>query len=636
MNELYGAKNILKQRHSGFKSTIHALAEVVDNSIDAGAKNIKVVLSEEKLKTGNSSRTRLTEIFVVDDGCGMDEGKLNRCLTFADGDGGGDGKIGTFGYGLPNSTIFVCKRGDVYSRVENEKWGHVYLDIDEIIASNSSKYPPSKKLSSIPELPFVSNSTKKGTVIRWSNLDNCDAALARTIADRANELLGRLYRYFIAEDKIKIELICLQKGNKTPDSRTFVVPNDPLFLSESETVITKVLWAEAARTGELINPKANSKDPYFDASWHYKKFTEGYEPFKTQKALFRKHDPFWNLKCEVDLGDRTAHYTIKAAYANASIANPGRRSGGATNVGMAINKKMTGTPQFGSANIFWIREGRELDFGSYGIYRTQEQKNRFWTIEIHFDSDLDDLLGVSNTKQSVDFRSINYALDPIDARTKYKKTEQRELLFWDITDKANACYKSMRKILDGYAKEHLRKMEVIKPERKPIPEVEGTVFRAFPKGGSEWKKEEIEIAVKFLKTKYMTIDLKEIKQQVELAAAGLTDTVVLYAPNETGNLFDIEPVRGKSITVFNTNHPYYTKVIQPLKGSTTFSTFTVAIEMLISAFALKKVHVLKEYPDYEESLDHYIETASTQLKQFINRGKVEVDLSDIKTPIDED
>ena len=631
MNELYGAKNILKQRHSGFKSTIHALAEVVDNSIDAGAKNIKVILSEESVRSGNSDRKRLTEIFVVDDGCGMEEDKLNRCLTFADGDGGGDGKIGTFGYGLPNSTIFVCKRGDVYSRTKHGSWGHVYLDIDEIIESNSSKYPPSTKLNSLPDLPTESDSMQHGTIIRWSNLDNCDAAHARTIADRANELLGRLYRYYISENKISIELICIQKGNSKPESNSKVVPNDPLFLMETETVMTKVLWTQAKRKGELINPKANSDEPYFDASWHFRKFTEGCEPFKTQKALFREHEPFWNLKREVNLGNRKACYTIKAAYANSSIANPGRRGGGSTEVGKLIGRKMTGTSQFGSANIFWIREGRELDFGSYGIYRIQEEKHRFWTIEIHFDSDLDDLLGVSNTKQSVDFRSVTYDIQEIQAREVLKKSEQRELLFWDITDQANQCYKSMKKILDEYAKEHKRKMEVIKPKPKPIPEVEGTVFRAFPKGGSEWNKEEIKIAVQFLKTKYMTIDLKEIKQQVELAAAGLTDTVVLYAPNETGNLFDIEPVRGKSITVFNTNHPYYTNVIQPLKGSTTFSTFTIAIEMLISAFALKKVHVLKEYPDYEESLDHYIETASTQLKQFINRGKVEVDLSEYES-----
>ena len=51
---------------------------------------------------------------------------------------------------------------------------------------------------------------------------------------------------------------------------------------------------------------------------------------------------------------------------------------------------------------FLDKEGRELDFGSYSLYKPSDVKQRFWTIEIHFDHSLDEI-PVSNTKQSVIF-----------------------------------------------------------------------------------------------------------------------------------------------------------------------------------------------------------------------------------------
>jgi hypothetical protein len=82
------------------------------------------------------------------------------------------------------------------------------------------------------------------------------------------------------------------------------------------------------------------------------------------------------------------------------------RNGGSTSLGKEFAKKMSGDSHFRSANIFFIRTGREIDFGSYGLYTVTDEKNRFWTIEIHFDKDLDELLGVSNSKQSVDFKYV--------------------------------------------------------------------------------------------------------------------------------------------------------------------------------------------------------------------------------------
>ena len=72
MNELYGSHFIERQRSSGYRSTVYAMAEIVDNSVDAKASEIKIVLSEKESHTGSRSRTSLDKIFFLD--------KMNKLL----------------------------------------------------------------------------------------------------------------------------------------------------------------------------------------------------------------------------------------------------------------------------------------------------------------------------------------------------------------------------------------------------------------------------------------------------------------------------------------------------------------------------------------------------------------------------
>ena len=61
-------------RDSGYKSTTHALAELIDNAIEAGATAIEVFgISGRNDQTG---RTTLKELAVLDNGEGMDEVRL--------------------------------------------------------------------------------------------------------------------------------------------------------------------------------------------------------------------------------------------------------------------------------------------------------------------------------------------------------------------------------------------------------------------------------------------------------------------------------------------------------------------------------------------------------------------------------
>ena len=86
MPSLYGSRDILSRRNSGYKSSVNALAELVDNSIDAGATKITIELLEGPLRDQNQTTRKLQEIRVLDNGHGMAPEALNKCLAFGDGD----------------------------------------------------------------------------------------------------------------------------------------------------------------------------------------------------------------------------------------------------------------------------------------------------------------------------------------------------------------------------------------------------------------------------------------------------------------------------------------------------------------------------------------------------------------------
>ena len=231
-NQLYGSHYIERQRSSGYKSTTYAMAEIVDNSVDASADNIHIILSEKETHTGNRSRTTLDRIFFVDDGSGMDEEILNTCLTFSEGAGKDDKRIGAFGVGLPNSSIAVCRRVEVYSKGSDDRWRYVFLDVDDQLQRQEAGYDSCKELTpNFPELEDFIDSAK--SIVVWSNLDRLDVSKANTLISRSEKLLGRIYRYKIMKG-LNITFTAFRQGKKTPIKKKEKVPESKKPIKKKE------------------------------------------------------------------------------------------------------------------------------------------------------------------------------------------------------------------------------------------------------------------------------------------------------------------------------------------------------------------------------------------------------------------
>ncbi len=635
MNNLYGNRFIEKLVSSGYKNPTYAIAEIIDNSIDANAKNIDIVFIEEITKEGGRNSKFISDVFFIDDGNGMDEIKINGCLKFSDGEGASKSRIGAFGVGLPNSSIFVGRRVEVYSKDKSTgNWNYVFLDLDNQLSRIDPGYDDSiVNTPSFREQNLDIDTQKNSTIIRWSKIRNIGARKPRTVIDRTQKLIGRIYRY--ALDNVSITFSSKFSENKNFDIKNEkTLPYDPLFLKESRSQITDLVW-ELATTDESntkhyqVSQGLEDKKE-FNTKYHYKKFIRGCIPNQTILPLFQKFDNYWDVKQVLSINKKKYIYTIRASFANKSIAHPGIRSGGKTELGQEIRKKMVGTSHFNGGNISFIRNNREIDSGSYGLYSLTTEKERFWTIEIHFDSSLDRLMGLDYQKQNVAFRPVtNEDISELEHSIDLRENEQQLILFQKISEDIKQCIRQIKKHLTDYAREFKREHDAALKkketgEKEEMRSVEKAVIRVLPTG-NEWTKTQEENYVKFLKGKYMSISEESISEQIEKYAKGLHKTVVLYNSDNTGNLFDITSIRGIKVTFINTEHLFYKNIIEPLKDNKTLSVFTSAIEMLICSYAYEMDVMISDNSNHERILMQYLRKISDRLQNFISDGQLYVD-----------
>ena len=72
---------IRAMRDSGYKNTAYALAEIIDNSVQAQATNIELICIESAEVVNQRERSRISAIGVLDNGCGMSPRNAPRRTT---------------------------------------------------------------------------------------------------------------------------------------------------------------------------------------------------------------------------------------------------------------------------------------------------------------------------------------------------------------------------------------------------------------------------------------------------------------------------------------------------------------------------------------------------------------------------
>jgi hypothetical protein len=207
-------------RDSGYDLSA-ALAEPVDNSLEAEANSIVILLQDDDRR-----KRRIHEIAVIDDGCGMNPDILQHYLQLGFSTRYMSKEtIGKFGVGAKLAALNYGMRIDVWSRTSaNDTWLHAYFDLEE--AEEEERRGGDVGIDEPDDRPIPAHladyaSDASGTVVVWSKVDRLEEG--RLAAD-ANELrvevqreLCRIFRYF------------LLGGIKITINGTALIPHDPLF-----------------------------------------------------------------------------------------------------------------------------------------------------------------------------------------------------------------------------------------------------------------------------------------------------------------------------------------------------------------------------------------------------------------------
>lgn len=177
------------------------LGEIIDNSMEAGAKDVWVKIETEKRKDVTSKKEVevISEIAIIDNGCGMNSNVLNRCLVLGDTIrppklGGAKG-IGKFGVGLTLGGVSLARRVEVYSRDnKNNEFSYTYLDLDMVAKNDqmSIPYPVQKKP---PEnyAKYLENDT--GTIVLLVSCDRLQYDFIKNKQINASEQIAGLSHF---------------------------------------------------------------------------------------------------------------------------------------------------------------------------------------------------------------------------------------------------------------------------------------------------------------------------------------------------------------------------------------------------------------------------------------------------------
>lgn len=319
-------------RDTGYRSTALALAELVDNSLQAKARHIDLRITYNQAEG--------IVLSLADDGIGMDSDTLREALQF-----GGSPRfnrregLGRFGMGLPNSSVSQARRVEVFTWRRQRDVRYSYLDLDEIVSGHQRSVPTARKRSLPTSLGIIGSRT--GTIVVWRRCDRIDGKRITTLADRARQVLGRVFRTYI------------WRGIQIHVNGTKVKAIDPLFLHRRSLV-----RGATSHGRPLVYEVRVPRDP-----------------------------------------SRTSAITVKFSVLPVptwhDIPDEEKRRLGIV----------------GGAGVSVLRAGREIDYGWYFMgKKRKENYDDWWRCEVSFQPELDELFGVTHSKQHINPSAVLNAL----------------------------------------------------------------------------------------------------------------------------------------------------------------------------------------------------------------------------------
>ena len=559
-------------RSSGYNDTAMALGELIDNSLQAKATKVDVLIAESQNRVGRRGRRswQAHEIAVLDNGVGMEPSLLQRALRLGDGEHKNDEYgMGKFGVGLPQASINQAKRIDVWSwqnGIESAK--HAYID------GGDREWV--KKLAILPpddmEIPrkWLDNSrisSKTGTLVVWSNLDRITWTKAQTIYRNSEFLVGRMYRNWLTTDnpegkqKALIKLVSFDNSGREERETWIYKPNDPMYMLSRSS-------------GMKSTTKRNIR------------FEQWGEPIVLQYVvpLTKK-----NENGDEYIVEQEEEVTLKFSLASKELREPHNGTdAGNLDYGKHAKKNI---------GVSVMRAGRELELETKFV-TSKDPRNRWWGAEVHFSPGLDTVLGVTNNKQHAkrlsDFANKDWDDFEEDGETDLqikKRIKDEDLKQYICLELATKIRNNISKMMGTIEKTRTSSKSGPKKRHADSPERKGTEATKVRKeegyeGESDPEEEEL--------SKDERLDrLKQFLQRIEAdneseALGDIMDSGLKYifasAYLESSDaFFTVDGIAGAIVITLNRAHVAYNELFDTLQLDTSDKTPQELNQMLLRA-----------------------------------------------------
>jgi len=571
----FDPNGVLSLRENGYRDTAMALAELIDNSIQANATIIDIVIIERF-----SSQWLAEDIFVIDNGEGMDRETLKMALRFGGGTRHGAKKgLGKFGMGLPNSSASQTPRFEVYSWRRKNRIYYNYFDFNEIKEKQSEYLPEVKELDGLEIPANIFKQYDTGTLVKWKSCDRLILRRTNKLVTHIVEPLGRIFRYFINNDldiNIKVYQHNGEDYSERKELREKVKPLDPLFLMTD------------TQLDEPYNQEATSEKVIDDVL---------FPDTRKHKDLFERVEE--QIKLKFSIAKQSIQLPTQA----------GGKGGGASKIGLWY-RRMQG--------ISVVRAGREIKLDDFKfITDVSDPTNRWWKVEVNFEPEFDHLFGLDNSKQNV--HTFKYIPDDQKEIDLYED----DVIYWFqaelskfIKDQINQLHKSIKARSEG-TRGRVSSNSGSKEAKPSGPFPDDATPLPMPKpvdDTEEITNEEREEAKEWLIARYPSYAAATNKLEITLDwfFSNNFQQYIVFQPLGDNDLYSFKSLGYKTIIEINTHHDFYQTFIKEIIETRNFNQ----IDPLLLLFGAL-VEAEKENPSYQKYINVFRGAFGLKLNQYI-------------------
>lgn len=487
-------------RDIGYKNPVWALAEMVDNSIQAGADTVAIRFG---YKPG-STQVRPDMVALCDNGNGMIPEMIGYAIRWGGTDREGDRTgFGRYGYGLPSSAVSLAKKYTVYSQVSGGEPHAVTVDLDALaeiagdvektetlLAAKPAKLPAWVTKGKSDDKMDLSK-TASWTVVVLEDLDRLRKLAGwikvDTLRTKLLQEFGVIYRHWVPARQIVIDGVQMSAV-------------DPLFLMEHGR-----FYDETSVRAEGVEARS----------------------------------------FEVEAGDgKTGTVRIRASVMPPNFGKVDPKDigkGGKNNKRFEVIKDYNG--------LLICRQGRQIDCISPKWMQFQNN-DRYIKVEVNFDPVLDEYFGITTAKQQI------VVADEMWEKLKSNGKNGGALLdlITDLRDRWEEMDAALKAKKDNQAGDEQRSSEKAMEESEKF---KGTVVEPTPAEKEEAEKNLTAAAAEQAEKTGQPPDevLAQLREKTEQRR-----WQIVFQPVPEGPFYRPARLGLQKHVMINTQHPFYAKV----------------------------------------------------------------------------